>query len=95
MKKLVNILFIAFIYLFLNNSMAFSQVDPALPSEQTWDEIQSTTNAIDNQSPSLRAAPPDGPGIGETPIGETSIAILILTGMAYVIFQKKRAFKQK
>lgn len=96
MKRLLNILPILTICLFLNIGLANSQEGATLPSEQTWSDIQNSTNVNDDATrPSLRAAPPDGPSIGETPIGEASLIALLLTGVLYIIVKKPRVRHEK
>jgi len=70
-----------------------SSQESALPSEQTWNDIQTATtptSVYDGANPSLRAAPPEGPSIGETPVGDASLAGLLLTGLVYIAFRRKR-----
>lgn len=96
MKRLLNILPILTICLFVNIGFAISQEGASLPSEQTWSDIQNSTNVNDDATrPSLRAAPPEGPSIGETPIGEVSLIALLLTGVFYFIIKNPKVRKEK
>lgn len=93
MKRLIRILSALAMCIILGIGTASSNEGAnTLPSESTWNEIESATtptSAYDNV-PSLRAAPPDGPSIGETPAGESSWAGFVLAGLVYLVFRKKR-----
>lgn len=98
MRNFKNLTYIGLtISLVLNISNMYSQETRSqLPSEQTWAEIQTKpilqNNIESSTNPSLRAAPPDGPSIGETPIIDSSIKGLILIGLIYFIFKFKRIY---
>jgi len=93
MKRVIYILSASVICLVLTIGQASSQEGTNLPSEQTWNDIQSVTtpsSTMDATNPSLRAAPPEGPSIGETPVGDVSLIALALIGLTYFAFKKKR-----
>lgn len=90
MKRLISALAMCII---LGLGTVSSQEDATLPSQTTWNEIENSTTptqVYDNVNPSLRAGPPGGPSIGETPTGEASLAGFILVGLVYFAFKRKR-----
>lgn len=95
MRRLIGLLTFVVVVLFLNIGIVSSQEDTVAPSEQTWTEIQkNSTSSSDAASPSLRAAPPDGPSIGETPIGDASISGFLLIGLIYFL-SRVRKFERR
>lgn len=94
MRRLLSILIVFAISLFLNIEIVSSQEDTVSPSEQTWAEIQNTTASVETKNPSLRAAPPEGPSIGETPIGDISVSWFLLIGLIY-FFSRVRKLERR
>lgn len=94
MKKVVPIVSALIICIALSLTHAYSNTEKlAIPSEQTWSEIQDVITPASEigeaNVPSLRAAPPDGPSIGETPAGDTSLFVLVFASFGYFIFRGK------
>lgn len=54
------------------------------PSDETMEEINKRT------SPSTKAAPPGGTGIGDVPVGEASILSLAMVLGVYVWVKRRR-----
>lgn len=103
MTKLIYTALVLTAFITLSINYAYSEENLSLPSENTWNEIQTTTTPSSelpaekdiHKLSTLRAAPPDGPSIGETPNEGPSLIWLFIIGTVYLLFKSQRKYSSR